>query len=102
MTDAKRLVLADPLSTEGLRILEESTGIMVDCQMHGLHGPRTEFLQLLHDRFNGFALILSQGEMAGLDFHLHCVLLGYGTKVRVRARTVCACARSESPSVPGI
>lgn len=34
MTDAKRLVLADPLSTEGLRILEESTGIMVEDLSH--------------------------------------------------------------------
>ena len=34
MTDGKRLVLADPLSTEGLRILEESTGIMVEVLSH--------------------------------------------------------------------
>ena len=30
MTDEKRLVLADPLAAEGVLILEESTGIMVD------------------------------------------------------------------------
>ena len=34
MTDGKRLVLADPLSTEGLKILEESTGIMVEDLSH--------------------------------------------------------------------